>query len=157
MNDIMFDVAFPGGFFYEIPGEFIRIEFINAQPALYCAGCPLHSLPHRLHALIHQLRLLHQARSERSFLHFGTGTSYIQIYLIIAIPNPDLGSIGQPVRVRAPQLEHDGVLAVMKGQHGSMIINERIVVKHFRVDGGLLGEQAGEVAEVGIRNVLLSE
>lgn len=95
MDNKMVYVTFFRYFPHEISNKLIGVELVNPQSAFNCAINPINPFSHCLHALVHELGLLHEAGSKGSFLHSGTRAADIKVDLIIPILNSDLGSIGQ--------------------------------------------------------------
>ena len=109
---------------------------------------------HRVQAVGHQIRLLHQARAERAFLNARAGTAAVEVDFVVAVSGGFGGRFGQILRLAAAQLQRDGVFAVVFQQEAvGVAVNHRARVNHFGVKPGMAGDLACHMAIVPISPV----
>jgi hypothetical protein len=109
------------------------------------------SVAHRLDAVGHQLRLVHQAGAKRTLLHALGGAAAVQVDLVVAPLLAELGALGQITRVAAAQLQGDGMLDVVEAQMTlGVAIDQRAGVDHLGVEPGVAGDLPVEDAAVAV-------
>ena len=97
-----------------------------------------HYVNHRLHAIGHQRRLGHQARTERATLHPLGRTATIQIDFVIAPIDADFRCARQIVPFATPDLQRDWMLNLAEAQMSTMLlraaVNQRPRRDHLGVE-----------------------
>ncbi len=90
----------------EVAHKAIFLDCIDADPVLdrHRHG---DRIAHRLHAVRHELRLVHQARAERTALHALGWTAAVQIDLVVAPLLTELSRTREVIRFTAAELQSD--------------------------------------------------
>lgn len=154
MDDEVVDVVLTRNLGHKIPGKLIGVELIHSQPAFDCARSPFDSLPHGPETVVDESRLSHQACPEGARLDPGTGTANIKVDFVVAIVDCHLSCFCQFFGVTASKLQDNRMLLGVKWEYFVVHALDGIVVDHFRVDGGFLGQQPDEASEMSIRDIL---
>ena len=146
------------GFFRQCADEISQrliIGFaVEADAVLDGSGTDGRGFLHRVQAVGYQIRLLHQARAERAFLHARAGAAAVEVDFVVAVSSGFGGRFGQILRLAAAQLQRDGVFTVVFQQETvGVAVNHRARVNHFGVKPGMAGDLARHMAIVPISPV----
>ncbi len=113
-----------------------------------------HGLAHGSDAFADQRGLAHQRGAEASRLHAVRRTADVQIDLVIAKIRTDARTLRQFRRLRAAELQRDGMLDCGKAdQPLAVAVQDRIGRHHLRIETRAAGKQAVQDPAMPIRPI----
>ena len=109
---------------------------------------------HRRHAFGHQRRLAHQAGAEAAVLHPIGRAAAIEVDLVVAEFGADARGLGEPLRLRAAELQGERMLARVKAdQPLARAEHDRVRRHHLAVEPRATRQQAMEDAAMPVRPI----
>lgn len=134
----------------EIAHELVALGLVDAN-AVLDGDRHLHHVDHRLHAVGHQLRLVHQAGAESAALHALAWAAAVEVDLVVTPFLAELGAMRELGRLAAAELQRDRMfLGVEAKMPRHVAVHQRARGHHLGVEQGAARQQPVKVAAVAV-------